>query len=98
MRRLSLPPTSDFPDRRNPKNSSEVQGSERVLKQQRLPARASRWRITGSHVRDRLWPPTWREPVKHWTVLAAAGFIATAAVVPATAADISGAGATFPYP
>jgi len=36
--------------------------------------------------------------VKHWTVLAAAGFIATAAIVPATAADISGAGATFPYP
>ncbi len=36
--------------------------------------------------------------MKHWTVLAAAGFIATAAIVPATAADISGAGATFPYP
>ena len=30
--------------------------------------------------------------------LAAAGFIAAAAVVPANAADISGAGATFPYP
>jgi phosphate transport system substrate-binding protein len=36
--------------------------------------------------------------VKHWTALAAAGFIAAAAVVPAMAADISGAGATFPYP
>jgi phosphate transport system substrate-binding protein len=36
--------------------------------------------------------------VKHWTVLAAAGFLAAAAIVPATAADISGAGATFPYP
>ncbi len=36
--------------------------------------------------------------MKHWTVLAAAGFIATAAIVPAKAADISGAGATFPYP
>ena len=36
--------------------------------------------------------------MKHWTVLAAAvGFLA-AASVPATAADISGAGATFPYP
>ena len=36
--------------------------------------------------------------MKHWTALAAAvGFLA-AAYTPATAADISGAGATFPYP
>jgi phosphate transport system substrate-binding protein len=35
--------------------------------------------------------------VKHWTALVAAGFLAVAAI-PATAADISGAGATFPYP
>jgi phosphate transport system substrate-binding protein len=49
-------------------------------------------------VRARFWPQTWREPVKHWTALAAAGFIAAAAFVPANAADISGAGATFPYP
>jgi phosphate transport system substrate-binding protein len=36
--------------------------------------------------------------LKHWTVIAAAGFIAAAAFAPANAADISGAGATFPYP
>ena len=30
--------------------------------------------------------------------MAAAGFLAAAAFVPANAADISGAGATFPYP
>ena len=36
--------------------------------------------------------------MKHWTAVAAAGFIAAAAYVPANAADISGAGATFPYP
>jgi len=36
--------------------------------------------------------------LKHWTALAAAGVIAAAAFVPAKAADISGAGATFPYP
>jgi phosphate transport system substrate-binding protein len=40
--------------------------------------------------------------VKHWTtrstILAAAGILAVAAIVPAQAADISGAGATFPYP
>jgi phosphate transport system substrate-binding protein len=36
--------------------------------------------------------------VKHWTTLAAAGFLAVAAYAPANAADISGAGATFPYP
>jgi len=46
----------------------------------------------------RLWPQTWREPLKHWTTLAAAGFIAAAVCLPANAADISGAGATFPYP
>jgi phosphate transport system substrate-binding protein len=40
----------------------------------------------------------WRDLVKHWTAWAAAGFIAVAAVAPAQAADISGAGATFPYP
>jgi phosphate transport system substrate-binding protein len=36
--------------------------------------------------------------LKHWTTLVAAGFLAAATTVPATAADISGAGATFPYP
>ena len=36
--------------------------------------------------------------MRHWTALAAAGFIAAATLVPANAADISGAGATFPYP
>jgi len=37
--------------------------------------------------------------VKHWTAFAAASVIAAAAsLVPANAADISGAGATFPYP
>jgi phosphate transport system substrate-binding protein len=36
--------------------------------------------------------------VKHWTTLAAAGFLALASHAPANAADISGAGATFPYP
>ena len=36
--------------------------------------------------------------MKHWNLLAAAGLIAAAAVAPAKAADISGAGATFPYP
>ena len=36
--------------------------------------------------------------LKHWTAFAAAGFLAVAAFVPANAADISGAGATFPYP
>ena len=36
--------------------------------------------------------------MKHWTALVAAGMLAVAAYVPANAADISGAGATFPYP
>src|SRR5512147_1937028 len=36
--------------------------------------------------------------MKHWTALAAAGVVAVALHGPANAADISGAGATFPYP
>jgi phosphate transport system substrate-binding protein len=36
--------------------------------------------------------------LKHWTTFAVAGLIAAAALSPAKAADISGAGATFPYP
>jgi phosphate transport system substrate-binding protein len=36
--------------------------------------------------------------LKHWTTLAAAGLFAAAAFGAANAADISGAGATFPYP
>ncbi len=36
--------------------------------------------------------------MKHWTALAFAGLVAVAAYAPANAADISGAGATFPYP
>ena len=36
--------------------------------------------------------------MKHWTAFAAAGLIAASAYAPANAADISGAGATFPYP
>ncbi|MBX6328499.1 MAG: phosphate ABC transporter substrate-binding protein PstS [Pseudolabrys sp.] len=35
--------------------------------------------------------------MQHWTPWAVAGFLA-AAIVPTSAADISGAGATFPYP
>ena len=36
--------------------------------------------------------------MKHWKTLAAAGAIAVTAFAPAMPADISGAGATFPYP
>jgi phosphate transport system substrate-binding protein len=36
--------------------------------------------------------------MKHWIKLAVAGYFAAAASFPAAAADISGAGATFPYP
>ncbi len=36
--------------------------------------------------------------MKYWTALAISGLVAVAAYAPANAADISGAGATFPYP
>src|SRR5215470_15162710 len=41
---------------------------------------------------------TWREPVKLLKSLIAAGALGLAATLPVAAADISGAGATFPYP
>src|SRR5262249_50737216 len=41
---------------------------------------------------------TGEKALKLCRTLTAAGFIAAAAAVPATALDISGAGATFPYP
>jgi phosphate transport system substrate-binding protein len=40
----------------------------------------------------------WRQLLKLCTALTVAGFMAIAAHAPAKAADISGAGATFPYP
>src|SRR5262245_30778578 len=39
-----------------------------------------------------------REPMRQMKTLLAAGLIAAATALPAAAADISGAGATFPYP
>jgi phosphate transport system substrate-binding protein len=72
---------------------------ERDFEQQRPPG------ISGSMTpirwlcpRTAIWPQTWRMTLRHWTAWTAAGFIAAAAYLPANAADISGAGATFPYP
>src|SRR5712672_2719177 len=41
---------------------------------------------------------TWRNPLKMLKIAAAAGALAAATTIAAIAADISGAGATFPYP
>src|SRR5712672_1625575 len=41
---------------------------------------------------------TWRNPLKILKIAAAAGALAAATTIAAIAADISGAGATFPYP
>src|SRR6185312_13810377 len=96
MQRLRLTSTSDLPSQaRNLVRSSVL---ERVQNQQRPPTSGAQVRIAGlrpvaPHCRKQ-----WRDLVKHWTALAAAGFIAAATLVPANAADISGAGATFPYP
>src|SRR6266542_5825900 len=43
-------------------------------------------------------PPQWREPVKPFRILTAAAVLAAASIATASAADISGAGATVPYP
>src|ERR1035437_2537897 len=103
MRRLWLAPTSGRLEPKQRKNQLRSAVVECVLKQQRPPGRRAQRRSSTGNVRGRLWLQTWREPLKHWTAkywtnLAAAGFIAAAAYSPANAADISGAGATFPYP
>src|ERR1700716_2504804 len=41
---------------------------------------------------------TWREALKLFRTLTAAGLVAAAGIAPAMAVDISGAGATFPFP
>jgi phosphate transport system substrate-binding protein len=54
--------------------------------------------LAGVVLAPRLQPPTTGEkPVKHVRAVAVAGFLA-ATLLPAIAMDISGAGATFPYP
>src|SRR5215471_5926089 len=96
MWRLSLTPALDLPIVNHNENAQSWRG-ELLLDQQR-PPRPLGARTTGPSARARVWPQTWREPLKHWTAWAAAGAIAVAAFAPAKAADISGAGATFPYP
>jgi len=96
MWRLSLTPALDLPIVNHNENAQSWRG-ELLLDQQR-PPRLLGARTTGRSARARLWPQTWRKPLKHWTAWAAAGAIAVASFVPAKAADISGAGATFPYP
>jgi len=99
MRRLSLTSASDFQTVKHNKNVRSLRG-ERFFRATAAAQAIGRkdWDDGFFRTRGRLWPQTWREPLKHWTALATAGAIAVAALVPAKAADISGAGATFPYP
>ena len=101
MRRLRLSPTSECFATQT-KNCPKLSLGERFKATAAARSTGAKAGLTGFTPRARFWPPTWRDPVKHWTtrsaIWAAAGFIAAAAFVPANAADISGAGATFPYP
>src|SRR6266702_505010 len=102
MRRLRLQTTSDTPTSKPRRTLVRSTGFrqpdlERVFSST-AAASSDRRRGSGRWViraRVRLWPQTWRYPLKHWTTLAAAGLIAAAAFGTANAADISGAGATF---
>jgi phosphate transport system substrate-binding protein len=98
MRRLWLSSTSETSIQDEQKTYPKPSRGERFKATAAARTAGAKADITGFKPRARFWPPTWRDPVKHWTTLAAAGFIAAAAFVPAQAADISGAGATFPYP
>ena len=99
MRCLWLTTTSDFPalkqKKKFPKSSWRV--FFRATAAAQFIGREDR-RGGSVLARARVWPQTWRESLKHWTALATASVIAITAFVPAKAADISGAGATFPYP
>ncbi len=99
MRRLWLSSTSETNSiQTNKKACPKLSLGERLKSTAAALTTGAKAEITGMSPRARFWPPTWRDPVKHWTTLAVAGFLAAAAFVPAQAADISGAGATFPYP
>src|SRR5450830_1497731 len=102
MRRLWLTSTSEHLDPTRPKKPVRSSVLECVLKQQRPPGPGRKGGNRGHQAPRTLLAANMERPVKHWTtrsaIWAAAGFIAAAAFVPAQAADISGAGATFPYP
>src|SRR5437879_8299040 len=99
MRRLSLTPGFGFPERKAEQERPKLAWRAIFRATAAAQAIGREDRDDGFFLaRGRLWPQTWREPLKHWTALATAGAIAVAALVPAKAADISGAGATFPYP
>src|SRR5450756_1915054 len=102
MRRLGLTSTSEPLDPTRAKKPVRSSVLECVLKQQRPPGPGRKGGNRGHQAPRTLLAANMERPVKHWTtrsaIWAAAGFIAAAAFVPAQAADISGAGATFPYP
>src|SRR5664280_2678662 len=102
MRRLGLTLTSEPLDPTRPKKPVRSSVLECVLKQQRPPGPGRKGGNHGHQAPRTLLAANMERPVKHWTtrsaIWAAAGFIAAAAFVSAQAADISGAGATFPYP
>ena len=98
MRRLWQSSASEKHAIDNEKTCPKLSRGERLKATAAARGTGAKADIRGMEPRARFWPPTWRDPVKHWTTLAAAGFLAAAAFVPAQAADISGAGATFPYP
>src|ERR1035437_6755710 len=102
MRRLWLTSTSEHLDPTRPKKLVRSSVLECVLKQQRPPGPGRKGGNHGHQAPRTLLAAKRERPVKPCPTTAAsggaAGFIAAAAFVPAQAADISGAGATFPYP
>ena len=88
MRRLTLPPTAD----RNHNKPSEPPRAERVNNKRNKNERNSGPRPASLFIRSSM-----ERTLKLIHTLAAAA-VAAFATVPVNAADISGAGASFPYP
>src|SRR5450631_2796451 len=96
MRRVDIPATSERTRGRiSPRRSPEARGY-RVTN--RSPTRAGTAAAGSSPWPLSFWPQQQERALKLFHTLTAAGLLAMAAAAPAVALDISGAGATFPYP
>ena len=96
MRRVDIPAASERTrERASPRRSPEARGYRVIRDHQPEPETAA----AGSSPRPlSFWPQQQERALKLFHTLTAAGLLAMAAAAPAAALDISGAGATFPYP
>jgi phosphate transport system substrate-binding protein len=97
MRRVDIPAASEWTrGRTSPGQSPEARGYR--VGQNHQPEPEDRSRGFKPATAGHFWPQQQERALKLFHTLTAAGLLAVAAAAPAAALDISGAGATFPYP